>query len=262
MLTKPEWNKFYYHSPQRNGQVKLENETFEEETKKVEECLQILIDNGFIKNRSYNIDKFKEFRELVHENFFIYWTAINPPMEHLLYALSDILRPKDILGVGIFTGNPCVWSMGPVINKSYGLGETQLAAVEINKKHAEICDDNFKKIAGKNFVKVHAADGFKILKSYPDNSIDLLYLDANGKDPEAKGYFNKKKNTKRINYTLLKAAYPKIKNGGFAMCHNAYDRGFSKVAGDYLKFTANEEYFEKTTTIGIDEMGLEFSIKK
>ena len=81
----------------------------------------------------YNKDQFYAFREIVHKNFFIYWTAINPPVEHLLYALSDILQPKNILGLGVFTGNPVVWSMGPAINKVYEA--TKLVGVEINKDH-------------------------------------------------------------------------------------------------------------------------------
>lgn len=254
-----EWDKFYYHSRQFLGQQKIENESEAEEEKKVRFVLKKLQDLNYIDSIVYDIELFKKFRKNVKENFFIYWTAINPPMEHLLFALSYILKPKNILGIGIFTGNPVVWSMGPAICGIYN--PDKLAAVEINKEHAKICKENFNKLAGENFVKVYAEDGFKVLEKYSDLEIDLLYLDANGKDPFAKGLFGRKKNTKRINYSLLKTALLKIKTQGYVMCHNAYQPSFRKQACDYLKLTENLSYFAKTSTIGIDEMGLEFSVK-
>lgn len=248
IIKREEWDKFYYHS---------ESET--EEQEKVKYVLEKLHELNYIDSIAYDIELFKTFRKKVKENFFIYWTAINPPMEHLLFALSYILKPKNILGIGIFTGNPVVWSMGPAICGVYHADK--LAAVEINKDHARKCAENFNKTAGENVVKVYPEDGFKVLERYTDSEIDLLYLDANGKDPLAKGIFGRNKNTKRINYSLLKTALPKIKSRGFAMCHNAYQPSFKRQAGDYLKLTEDESFFLKTTTIGIDEMGLEFSIK-
>ncbi|MHA1340772.1 MAG: hypothetical protein ACTSRZ_11855 [Promethearchaeota archaeon] len=269
-IEKPEWNQFYYKSRQFKKQKKIQNETLEQEKEKVEYCLSVLHKEEFLLNTDYDLDKFLGFRELVRENFFIYWTAINPPMEHLLFAISNILKPINILGIGIFTGYPIVWSMGPAILGMYspqdkGSSNFILNAIEIDKNHAKICQENFDKICNKlqnsPKVKVHAVDGHQYLKELPNNSIDLLYLDANGKDPEAKSIFKRNRNTKRINYTLLKAAYDKIKPGGAILCHNATMKSFKREAKDYLNFTADENFFSKTASIAIDEMGLEFSKK-
>jgi predicted O-methyltransferase YrrM len=253
IITKKDWNRVYYYHRERWFQRKMVNESPEAETAKVIETLTELHKMEMIPHTTYNREKFYDFRKLVHENFFIYWTAINPPMEHILYALSDILRPKNILGLGVFTGNPVVWSMGPALNKTYS--SSKLVGVELNKDHARIGQDNFNEIRGDIPVAFLGEDGFDVLDRYQDNEIDLLYLDANGKDPETG------KSNKRINYSLLKKAYTKIRPGGWAMCHNAYQRSFKREAESYLTFTADESKFSHTATIGIDEQGLEFSLK-
>ncbi len=261
VIKRREWDKYYYYSRQKWRQKKIKNESPEEEEKKVEIVLSELKNYGMIPHTEYNYEKFLHYRNLVHDNFFVYWTAINPPMERLLYALSEILKPKNILGLGIFTGNPVAWSLGPAIEQEYEI--EKLAAVEIDENHARLCDENFKEITTRNdkdgftniTVSIHARDGFEVLKEYSEESIDLLYLDANGFDPATK------KNSKNINTTFLKRGYSKIKPGGYAMCHNAYQKSFRKKASGYLDFTDNEEYFEKTATCAIDEMGLEVSKK-
>ena len=108
IIKRTEWDRWFYHARQRFLQRKMQNEPLPQETAKVAYCLEELIKNGFIPHEKYDRDGFLKFRDSVHQNFFIYWTAINPPMEHLLYAISDIIRPKNILGLGVFTGNPVV----------------------------------------------------------------------------------------------------------------------------------------------------------
>lgn len=259
IIGRAEWNKYYYHASQKKGQEKIEGENQEEENAKVAYCLEQLKKKEYINKTEYSLDEFLDFRQKVHDDFFIYWTAINPPMEHLLFALSEILKPKTILGIGIFTGNPVIWSLGPAIQGLYKA--TDMAAVEINKEHAQICQENMDKVSPNQKIKIHAADGFQVIKQYEPQSIDLLYLDANGRDPCGKNWFKRRKNTKRINYCLLKRGYKKIKDKGWTMCHNAYQPSFKKKAADYLHFTTKNEYFTKTATIAIDEMGLEFTQK-
>jgi predicted O-methyltransferase YrrM len=253
-IGKPEWDKYFYHARQRFLQRKMKNEPLEKETAKVQFCLKELVDNGFLPHTNYSLDAFLAYRKLVHDNFYIIWTAINPPMEHLLYAISDILQPKNVLGLGVFTGNPVAWSLGPAIQQRYL--PKKLVGVEIDPKHAIKGQENFDKISPNFKVPFLARDGFDVVKEYADNEIDMVYLDANGFDP-ATG-----KNGKNINYSFAKAAYSKLKPGGVLMCHNAYQPSFLREAAMFVEYTANEEYFEKTTTIAIDEMGLELAIKK
>ncbi|MBN2152179.1 MAG: hypothetical protein JW839_12080 [Candidatus Lokiarchaeota archaeon] len=254
VITRPEWDKYYYHSKEREGQVKIEHEPKETEIEKVDVVLGELERLGFIDATGYDMDALERFRALVKENFFIFWTAINPPVERLLYAISYIRKPKSIFGFGIFTGNPVAWSFGPAIQKVYEA--TRLEAVEIDENNGRICTDNFNEIKGDVPLTVHVEDGFETIERFKDGEFDLVYMDANGKDPETG------KNNKRINYTFLKRAYPKLKPGGLAIVHNAYQESFRQDAGAYLDFTADEKYFERTATVGIDEQGLEISIKK
>jgi len=254
IISRPEWDSGYYYSKEREGQTKIEHEPKEKEIEKVDIVLKELKKLGFIKDTKYDMAALESYRTLVKENFFIFWTAINPPMERLLYALSYIIKPKSIFGFGIFTGNPVAWSFGPAIQNVYP--STRLEAVEIDLNNGRICTDNFNEIKGDAPLTVHIEDGFKTIDAFKDNEFDLIYMDANGKDPETG------QNNKRINYSFLKKAYPKLKPGGFAMVHNAYQESFKKDAGAYLEFTADEKFFTKTATIGVDEQGLEISIKK
>ncbi|MBD3188760.1 hypothetical protein GF325_18170 [Candidatus Bathyarchaeota archaeon] len=258
-IRREEWDRCFYKSREKPGQEKVINEPVEKEIEKVQIVLEELHEHDFIQEIRYSLDKFSAFRKQVKESFFVFWTAINPPMERLLYALSAILKPRSILGLGIFTGNPVVWSMGPALDGTYDAA--QLDAVEIEKNNARLCRDNFKELESilqaKIHVNVHGEDGFKVLEKYGTHSIDLLYLDANGLDPET-GI----EGTKRINYTFLKRALPKLKPGSTVMCHNATMDSFKKEAGDYLELTGNDRFFTKTSGIHIDEMGLEVSIRR
>jgi len=254
VIKKKEWDRFFYKSRQKWGQRKIRKESIEKETKKVEYVLQQMNNLKFLPDTTYDREKFLDFRELVHKEFYIIWTAINAPVEHLLYAISEILQPKRVLGLGIFTGNPVVWSLGPAIDKLYTV--EKMAAVEIDKKHAASCDSNFKKISPDIPVEVYAADAFTLLDEFEDGELDMIYMDANGYDPTTG------KNSKNINYSLLKAYYPKLKPGGFAIVHNAYQPSFTRDAKMYCDFTNDTNYFSQTATLAIDEMGLEFSIKK
>lgn len=259
MITRPEWDEIFYHSQQKEGQLKIIGESAAVEKGKVDDVLGELYQAGFIPTTDYDYDTFQAFRANVHENFFIFWTAINPPMEHLLYALSYILQPKNILGIGIFTGNPLVWSLGPAIDHVYEA--TKLVGVEIDANSARLCQDNMDQVRGDVPVTILPEDGFDVIDRYDDGEVDLLYLDANGYDPTDASNAGDRKNSKNINYGLVKKAYPKIRPGGFVFCHNACQPSFQREAADYLVFTARTDLFEKTATIGIDEMGLEFSIK-
>jgi predicted O-methyltransferase YrrM len=110
-------------------------------------------------------------------------------------------------------------------------------------------------------VSIYPEDGFEVIKRHGDGEVDLLYLDANDYDPTDASNQGERRTSKNINYGLLKKGYDKIRPGGVVLCHNAYQPSFLRDAADYLDFTADESFFEKTATIGIDEMGLEFSVK-
>jgi predicted O-methyltransferase YrrM len=173
--------------------------------------------------------------------------------------LSYILQPKNVLGIGIFTGNPLVWSLGPAIDHVYE--GTKLVGVEIDQNSARLCQDNMDQVRGDVPVVIFPEDGFEVINRYEDGEVDLLYLDANGYDPTDAVSQGERTNSKNINYGLLKKAYDKICPGGVVLCHNAYQPSFLREAGDYLDLTSDENLFDKTATIGIDEMGLEFTIK-
>lgn len=229
----------------------INKESQEQENARVSFVLDELKKHGIIDSVDYDIDSFLEYRALVKENFFVFWTAIYPPMEHLLYALSDIIKPKNLLGLGIFTGNPVVWSMGPAIQGHYD--SEKLVAVEIDENNARLCSDNFDQIKGEAPVTVLGEDGFDVLDRYGKKEIDLLYMDANGLDPETGA------SSKRINYSFLKKAYDNLKPGSYAICHNSTMPSFKEEAGDYLVLTAEDSLFQKTASIHIDDQGLEVS---
>jgi hypothetical protein len=52
-----------------------------------------------------------------------------------------------------------------------------------------------------------------------------------------------------------------LKTGGVVLCRNAYQPSVQRDAANSLACTADATLLAKTATIGLDEMGLEFSIK-
>ncbi|GAB4307446.1 MAG: hypothetical protein Kow0069_04970 [Promethearchaeota archaeon] len=257
VVRRGDWDATYYHSPQRTGQRKADSSD-DETRRRLAWTMRRLRELGFVDDDRFDWARFLDYRERVHENFFNFWTAINPPVEALLYAISWVVRPRRVLGVGVHTGNPIAWSLGPALDGVYEAD--WLAGVEIDPNCARLAKMNFDQISPGR-VEVLAEDGFDVLERLQPVSLDLLYLDAAGYDPPARSKISRgRAGGKNVNYLLLKVAVEKMKPGGVVLCHNAYQPSFQRQAADYLAFTSDERFFERTATLGIDEMGLEFSI--
>lgn len=65
-------------------------EPLEQESKVVDEALNVLKNAGILPHTHYGREKFLLFRRAVAEQFEIPWTAITPRMQRLLYAINVI----------------------------------------------------------------------------------------------------------------------------------------------------------------------------
>ena len=122
--------------------------------------------------------KFKEFSARVKKNFFhhYYKTSIFPEEAMLLYTLSWLLRPKNIVVVGSYYGYFGIWAAPWSVN-----AEGSVHFVDPNPDTNEIAVRNLRSLHLSEEVIVHNCDAESFFKSN-DDSIDLLVLDAEGPD--------------------------------------------------------------------------------
>ncbi|MFN2157698.1 MAG: hypothetical protein ACK2UX_20900, partial [Anaerolineae bacterium] len=96
-------------------------------------------------------------------------------------------------------------------------------------------------------VEIVAADGIPWLQR-TDETIDLLYLDADGPD-----------GTKSIYLELLLAALHALRPGSIVLAHNSVNS--ARSLGDYLTYVRDPARFHASVNVVVDDQGLEVSLR-
>ncbi len=65
------------------------------------QALWALVDAGVLPHARYDDERSLAHRRAVAESFEIPWTAITPRMQRLLYAISAIVQPANMLAAGV-----------------------------------------------------------------------------------------------------------------------------------------------------------------
>ena len=203
----------------------------------------------------FNEDQFSALRTAVREHFNITWTSISSPMERLLYSISAVNQPRNIVAIGIFCGNTLIWNVGSACGPGKCYSAEHLVGVEIKPEPAALARENLNSIGIFGDVEVLAEDGHGVLDRI-DYPIDLLYLDANGALPGTDG-----PNTKRIYLSLLQRAYDKMPAGALALAHDTLPEWFVRDAGVYLDFVRDKTNFRESVSVEPDRPGIEVSVK-
>jgi len=198
---------------------------------------------------------FGALRSAVKEHFEIPWTSITPPMERLLYSISAVNQPRNIVAIGIFCGNTLIWNIGAACGPGSCYSAERLVGVEVKIKSAALARANLERIGALGSVKLLAEDGHETLER-ADYPIDLLYLDANGPLPGTTG-----PNTKKIYLTLLQRAYEKMSPGSLVIAHDTLPEWFAQNAGEYLDFVRDPAHFRESVSVEPDRVGIEVSVK-
>ena len=229
----------------------------------IDGALDTLISAGILPHKLYDHDKMLAHRHAVRERFDIPWTAITPRMQRLLYAISAIAQPRTMVAVGIFCGNTFVSNAGAAIGPGACYQAQHIVGLEIREQEADRARRNVRTLADPDRsqatnlgfitaqgtrVEVLGADGLPWLLGYT-NTIDLLYLDADG--PRGVG--------KSVYLSLLQAAEHVLRPGSLVLAHNSVND--ARGLADYLAHVRNPDHYAQSVNMFVDDQGLEVSMR-
>jgi predicted O-methyltransferase YrrM len=230
------------HNPHR------ELESAESEIAVVDGALELLRDCGILPHTRYDHDLFAAHRKAVAEQFEIPWTAITPRMQRLLYAISAIVQPQNMIAAGVFCGNTFISNAGAGVGPGASYAARELIGVEIKPKEAELAERNVRRVDPTGVARVIAADAVEVAAHYAE-PIQLLYLDADGDRGRGKGIY----------LEILEAAYDKMPAGAVALAHNSVN--CADRLAYYLDYVRDPAHCHASVNIILDGEGLEASVK-
>jgi predicted O-methyltransferase YrrM len=124
-----------------------------------------------------------------------------------LKMITRMIRPKRILEIGTFVGYSALCF-------AEGLEEGgELHTIEINDELEDRIRKNFTLSPYGNRIKLHVGDALNVIPTFPDESFDLAFIDAN----------------KEAYRTLYRTTLPKIAKGSFILVDNTL--WYGKVTG-------------------------------
>ena len=223
-------------------------EPLEKEIAIVDEALNVLHETGVLPQTKYDHEKMLAFRQAVADNFEIPWTAINPRMQRLLYAINAIIQPQNMIAAGIFCGNTFISNAGAGVGAGACYTAKQLIGVEIKPHEAERAERNVRRIDPTGIARIIAADAVDIVADFPE-PIHLLYLDADGDRGRGKGIY----------LEILEAGYDKMPPGSIVLAHNSVNS--AERLKSYFEYVRNPENFKASVNVIFDREGLEVSAK-
>ena len=239
-----DWNKYVmdYHEPFR------ELEPLEREIAVVDEALDVLLQAGVMPHTRYSNEKMLAHRRAVQELFEIPWTAINPRMQRLLYAINAVAQPQNMLAAGVFCGFTFISNAGAAVGPGGCYTAKNLIGVEIVPTEAERAERNVRRIDSTGVAHVVAADAVDVVRDFPDR-IHLLYLDADGTDERGKGVY----------LDILESGYDRMPPGAVVLAHNSVNS--AERLKHYLKFVRDPAHFSASVNVVFDIEGLEVSVR-
>ena len=223
-------------------------EPLEREIAVVDGALDVLRDEGIVCDTHYDHDKMLAHRRAVAELFEIPWTAITPRMQRLLYAISAIRRPANMIAAGVFCGNTFIANAGAAVGPGACYTARQLIGVEIKPDQAERAERNVRRIDPTGVARVVAADAVDVAAEFPD-PIGLLYLDADGDAERGKGIY----------LDILRACWERLEPGAVVLAHNSVNA--AERLRHYLSFVRDVSHCRASVNVVFDVEGLEVSVK-
>ena len=223
-------------------------EPMEKETAVVEEALRVLHEAGVLPHTKYDHAKMLAHRQAVCDLFEIPWTAITPRMQRLLYAINAIVQPPHMIAAGIFCGNTFISNAGAAVGPGTCYTARQLIGVEIKPEEAKRAERNVRRIAPTGTARIVADDAVNVVTQFSE-SIDLLYLDADGNKERGKGIY----------LEILETGYDQMPAGSVVLAHNSVNA--AEQLKFYLSFVRDPAYFSASVNVILDIEGLEVSVK-
>lgn len=116
----------------------------------------------------------------------------------LLKMLVQMIRPKNILELGTYTGYSAICL-------AEGLEDGgRVCTVEIDDEMEDFIRNSFHESVYNEKIELHIGDALKIIPSFEDDFFELAFIDAD----------------KRLYWDYFELALPKIKKGGFLIADN------------------------------------------
>jgi predicted O-methyltransferase YrrM len=225
-----------------------ELEPLDREIAVIDDALAALVEAGVLPHTDYDKEKMLAHRSAVREHFDIPWTAISPRMQRLMYAVNAIAQPEVMVAVGIFCGNTFISHAGAAVGPGACYEARRLVGLEIRPEEADRARRNVSKIDPEGRSEIIAADGIAWLSECED-TIDLLYLDADGAGGRGKGIY----------LDLLKAAQRALRPGSLVLAHNSVNS--ARSLADYLEHVRDTSHFRESVNMIVDDQGLEVSVR-
>jgi len=223
-------------------------EPLEKEIAVVDEALAVLQQAGILPHALYDHAKMLAHRQAVAERFEIPWTAITPRMQRLLYAISAILQPQNLIAAGVFCGNTFISNAGAAVGPGACYTASQLIGVEIKPKEAERAERNVRRIDPTGVARVVAEDALDTVARF-SGPIHLLYLDADGPPDKGKGIY----------LDILQVGHDRMPPGSVVLAHNSVNA--AERLTSYLAFVRDPAHFRASVNVILDTEGLEVSAK-
>ena len=230
------------------AQPHRELEPIEREIAVVDEALAVLQTAGILPHTRYDHAKMLAHRQAVRDVFEIPWTAITPRMQRLLYAISAIAQPANMIAAGIFCGNTFISNAGAAVGPGACYRAKQLIGVEIDPEKAALAEGNVRKIDPTGVARIVAEDAVVTVRDLP-GTVNLLYLDADGTPATGKGIY----------LTILQAAWDRLPAGAIVLAHNSVN--CAARLENYLRFVRDESHMRASVNVIFDIEGLEVSVR-
>ncbi|MEK7477705.1 MAG: class I SAM-dependent methyltransferase [Candidatus Coatesbacteria bacterium] len=210
--------------------------------------LETLKSAGILGSTEYDAARFLAFRKAVAESFEIPWTAITPRMQRLIWAINAIKRPPVMIAAGVFCGNTFISNAGAAVGPGAVYTARALVGLEIKPHEAERAERNVRKVDPTGLARVLAEDAVDYCAKWKD-SIDLLYLDADGDKGRGKGIY----------LAITEAAWGRMPPGALMLAHNSINA--ADAMKDYLAYVRDSQHCRASVNMYLDGEGLEISIK-
>ena len=239
-----DWNEYRmdYAEPHR------ELEPLQREIAVVGEALRLLEADGILPDTDYDRAKMLAHRRAVADLFEIPWTAITPRMQRLLYAISAIVQPANLIAAGVFCGNTFISNAGAAVGPGACYQAENLIGIEIKPDEAARAERNVRRIDPTRVARVVAGDAVDVVAQF-DGPIHLLYLDADGDAERGKGIY----------LDILEAGLDRMPRGAVVLAHNSVN--CAERLRHYLGFVRNPSNFSASVNVVFDIEGLEVSVK-
>ncbi len=197
---------------------------------------------------SFDFDACIKFNEEIETIFDGPWSSLSHSMKYLIYMLTSIKQPKDLLEFGSFWGYTLAWFAGPYLGENKKYNANRIIGIDIDKKMCNLAINNFSKLINSEKVEIINEDARNAIKNL-DGNFDFLYLEAKAKDIPG------------LYLILLKQVYDKLPKGAWVIAHDTTALQFQKENEEYLEWVRNKKNFSESISFDIDRYGLELSIK-